>query len=65
MMYSICFFGTKGVIAICDNLTQIALYGRIVFILIPYALLYKQRIKFRELLGIAVSMTGVALFFLL
>ena len=36
-----------------------------VFILIPYAFIYKQRIKFRELLGVAVSMTGVALFFLL
>ena len=36
-----------------------------VFILIPYALIYKQRIKFREVLGVLVSMTGVALFFLL
>lgn len=36
-----------------------------VFILLPYALIYHQRIKFRELLGVAVSMTGVALFFLL
>ena len=36
-----------------------------VFILIPYALIYKQRIKFREVLGVAVSMAGVALFFLL
>ena len=36
-----------------------------VFILIPYALIYRQRIKFRELLGVMVSMTGVALFFLL
>ena len=36
-----------------------------VFILIPYALIYHQRIKARELLGVAVSMTGVALFFLL
>ena len=36
-----------------------------VFILFPYAFIYKQRIKFREILGVAVSMTGVALFFLL
>ena len=36
-----------------------------VFILFPYAFLYKQRIKFREVLGVVVSMTGVALFFLL
>ena len=36
-----------------------------VFILIPYALIYKQRIKFREVLGVLVSMTGVAMFFLL
>ena len=36
-----------------------------VFILFPYAFIYKQRIKLREILGVAVSMTGVALFFLL
>ncbi|MBO4455646.1 MAG: DMT family transporter [Bacteroidales bacterium] len=36
-----------------------------VFILIPYAFIYHQRIKARELLGVAVSMTGIALFFLL
>ena len=36
-----------------------------VFILFPYAFIYKQRIKFREILGVLVSMTGVALFFLL
>lgn len=36
-----------------------------VFILFPYAFIYKQRIKFREILGVVVSMTGVALFFLL
>lgn len=36
-----------------------------VFILFPYALIYKQRIKFREIVGVVVSMTGVALFFLL
>ena len=36
-----------------------------VLILIPYAFIYHQRIKPRELLGVAVSMTGVAMFFLL
>lgn len=36
-----------------------------VLILIPYALIYHQRIKPREILGVLVSMTGVALFFLL
>lgn len=36
-----------------------------VFILIPYAFIYHQRIRARELLGVVVSMTGVALFFLL
>ena len=36
-----------------------------VFILFPYAFIYKQRIKFREILGVVISMTGVALFFLL
>jgi len=36
-----------------------------VLILFPYAFIYKQRIKLREILGVAISMTGVALFFLL
>ncbi len=36
-----------------------------VFILFPYAFLYKQRIRLREVIGVAVSMAGVALFFLL
>ena len=36
-----------------------------VFILIPYAFIYKQHIKLREVLGVVVSMAGVALFFLL
>jgi len=36
-----------------------------VFILAPYAFIYHQRIKPREILGVVVSMTGVALFFLL
>ena len=36
-----------------------------VFILFPYAFLYKQRIKLREILGVLVSMAGVAIYFLL
>lgn len=36
-----------------------------VFILFPYAFIYHQHLKLREVLGVAVSMTGVALFFLL
>ena len=36
-----------------------------VFILIPYAFIYHQRIRAREVLGVFISMTGVALFFLL
>lgn len=36
-----------------------------VLILIPYAFIYRQRIRMREIIGVAVSMAGVALFFLL
>lgn len=36
-----------------------------VLILIPYAFVYKQRIRFREIAGVAVSMLGVSMFFLL
>ena len=36
-----------------------------VFILVPYTLLFHQRIRVREIVGVVVSMTGVALFFLL
>jgi drug/metabolite transporter (DMT)-like permease len=36
-----------------------------VLILIPYAFIYKQKIRPREILGVTVSMIGVALFFLL
>ena len=36
-----------------------------VFILFPYAFIYHHRIRLREILGVAVSMAGVALFFLL
>ena len=36
-----------------------------VLIILPYALIHKQRVRARELIGVVVSMTGVALFFLL
>ena len=36
-----------------------------VLIILPYALLHRQRVRARELIGVAVSMAGVALFFLL
>lgn len=36
-----------------------------VLIILPYALIHKQRVKSKELLGVAVSMLGVAMFFLL
>lgn len=36
-----------------------------VLIMIPYALIYHQRIKMREIIGVVVSMAGVAMFFLL
>ena len=36
-----------------------------VFILFPYTFIYHQHLKLREILGVAVSMAGVALFFLL
>ena len=36
-----------------------------VLIIIPYALIYKQRIRLKEILGVAVSMVGVAMFFLM
>ena len=36
-----------------------------VMILIPYAFIYRQRIKAKEIIGVTVSMFGVALFFLL
>lgn len=36
-----------------------------VLILFPYALIFKQKITPKEILGVIVSMTGVALFFLL
>ena len=36
-----------------------------VFIMVPYAIIFKKKITPREILGVAVTMTGVALFFLL
>lgn len=36
-----------------------------VLIIAPYAIIYKQKIKAKEILGVAVSMVGVAMFFLL
>ena len=36
-----------------------------VLIILPYCLIYKQKVKFRELVGVTLSMTGVAMFFLL
>lgn len=36
-----------------------------VFIMVPYSIIFKQKIKLREIIGVAVTMTGVALFFLL
>ena len=36
-----------------------------VLIILPYSLIYKQKIKSKEILGVTVSMLGVAMFFLL
>lgn len=36
-----------------------------VLIILPYALIYKQSVRAKEILGVAVSMAGVAMFFLL
>jgi drug/metabolite transporter (DMT)-like permease len=36
-----------------------------VIILLPEVLVNKKRIRFKEILGVVVSVTGVALFFLL
>ena len=35
-----------------------------VLIILPYSILHRQRIRVREIIGVAVSMAGVALFFL-
>ena len=36
-----------------------------VLIILPYAILFKQRIRFKEIIGVTVSMIGVAMFFLM
>ena len=36
-----------------------------VLIILPYAILFKQRIRFKEIVGVTVSMIGVAMFFLM
>ena len=36
-----------------------------VLIILPYAIMYKQRIRLKEIIGVTVSMAGVAMFFLL
>ena len=36
-----------------------------VLIILPYTLIYKQKVKSKEILGVAISMIGVALFFML
>jgi drug/metabolite transporter (DMT)-like permease len=36
-----------------------------VLIIIPYALIYRQKISLKEIIGVTVSMAGTALFFLL
>ena len=36
-----------------------------VLIILPYCLIYKQKVKFREMIGVTLSMAGVAMFFLL
>ena len=36
-----------------------------VLIILPYAILYKQKIRLKEIIGVTVSMVGVAMFFLM
>lgn len=36
-----------------------------VLIILPYAILYKQKVRLKEILGVMVSMIGVAMFFLM
>ena len=36
-----------------------------VLIILPYAIMYKQRVRLKEIIGVTVSMVGVAMFFLL
>ena len=35
-----------------------------VLIIVPYAIIHKQKIRFKEVLGVVVSMVGVTMFFL-
>ena len=36
-----------------------------VLIILPYSLMYKQKVRLKEILGVTVSMVGVAMFFLM
>ena len=36
-----------------------------VLIILPYAIMYKQRVRLKEIIGVTVSMAGVAMFFLM
>ena len=36
-----------------------------VLIILPYSIIYKQRVRFKEIVGVTVSMIGVAMFFLM
>ena len=36
-----------------------------VLIILPYAIIYKQRVRLKEIIGVTVSMIGVAMFFLM
>ena len=36
-----------------------------VLIILPYAIIHKQKVKPKEILGVTISMIGVAMFFLL
>ena len=36
-----------------------------VLIILPYAILYKQKVRLKEIIGVTVSMVGVAMFFLM
>ena len=36
-----------------------------VLIILPYAIMYKQRVRLKEIIGVTVSMIGVAMFFLM
>ena len=36
-----------------------------VLIILPYAIMYKQKVRLKEIIGVTVSMAGVAMFFLM